>query len=147
MALTTEEKIAKLQTFEHWLGFTEPQRKFLLAMAEGLKPHEAFIKAYPDTKAPSLVFATQQMMCRVGIKKALAFIEIEFRKPTVSRTEALELLSTHLRKIDDPDKLVKLLGVYAKIAGWGKEEKNLDEEVPMDKLVAAVEKKRRGQTQ
>lgn len=145
MALTIEEKLAKLQEFDGWLSFTPPQQAFLNNMAEGLKPTEAFMKAYPDTKAKSMIFATQQMMCRVGVKRALASIEIDVRKPLVSRQEAMELLSIHLRKIEDPDKLVKVLNTYAKIAGWGKEETDEQEDtVPMDKLVAAVEKKRRG---
>lgn len=145
MALTIEEKLAKLQEFDGWLSFTPPQQAFLNNMAEGLKPTEAFMKAYPDTKAKSMIFATQQMMCRVGVKRALASIEIDVRKPLVSRQEAMELLSIHLRKIEDPDKLVKVLNTYAKIAGWGKDETDEQEDtVPMDKLVAAVEKKRRG---
>lgn len=145
MALTVEEKISKLEAHDNWLRFTEPQRGFLVALAEGLKPTDAYRKAYPDTKDANLVFATQQMLCRVGVKKILAEIEMDLRKPVVSRTEAQELVSYHLRKQNiEPEMLVKLLGVYAKLSGWDKQkEQEPDAEVDINRLVSAIEKKRK----
>lgn len=146
MALTVEEKLARLKDYEGWPTFTDSQKVFLAAMAEGLPAAEAFKRAYPETKTGGLIFATQQMMCRVGIKKALSIIEIETNKAAVSRKEALDILSARLRKCDEDETLVKLLGLYSKLSGWDKpKDPEPTEDVSLDQLVAAMEKKRKKQ--
>lgn len=141
MALTYEEKIAKLKEFEGWLTFTDSQRVFLDGMAKGLKPVEAMKIAYPANNG--IVVATKHMLTRVGIKQALSIIGEDYDTPLVSKSEALKLLSRHLRKSYDSAEVVKLLSLYSKLSGWDKEEEAESEEVSLDKLVAAVEKKRK----
>ena len=69
------------------------------------------------------------------------------RKPTgpFTRSEALELLSTHLRKPDlAPNVLVKLTALYARLANWkATDDPSDDEEETISKLVAQAERKRR----
>lgn len=144
MAFTYEESIAKLRQFEGWLTFTDPQRVFLDGVAKGLQPIEAMKVAYPDNKG--IVVATKSMLSRVGIQQALDLIGVEYSHANVSKEEALKLLSKHLRKpAIDSAELVKLLSVYSKLSGWDKEDDPKDPEgtVNLDKLVAAIEKKRR----
>ncbi len=62
----------------------------------------------------------------------------------VSKSEALELISAQLRRSDiENAPMVKLLALYSKLNGWDAEKPEHPEEVDMDKLVAAVEKKRK----
>lgn len=143
MALTIEEKLEKLKAYKDWNKFTPPQQKFLQNMAQGMLSEDAYSDAYPDTRQVALLPQTAQMLSRAGIRKALDSIGIDVSKPLVSQKEAMELLSKHLRKADDPSVLVKLLSTYAKIAGWDKKTDKDDEPPSLDKLVAAVEKKRK----
>lgn len=143
MALTYEEKIAKLREYEGWFDFTDSQRVFLDGMAKGLNPTASYKVAYPDTRATAVAVALGAMMTRVGIRKALSIIGIDNKTPSFSKKEAMELLTRHLRKTDDPAVLVKLLSIYSKFAGWEEEAEDPGETVDMNKLVEAVEKKRR----
>ncbi len=142
MALTYEEKIAKLKEFEGWLTFTDSQRVFLEGMARDMKPVEAMKRAYPDNKG--IVVATKHMLARVGIQQALDLIQVKYATANVSKNEALKLLSRHLRRTNDSSELVKLLGLYSKLTGWDKEEEDPPgEEMSLDKLVTAVERRRK----
>ena len=61
----------------------------------------------------------------------------------VTKSEALRLISTHLRKKDlEVGQLIKLVALQAKIAGWDKS-KEPTNEANIDKLVAAVERRRK----
>lgn len=139
---TYEEKLAKLKQQENWLSFTDSQRVFLDGVAQGMKPVEAMKRAYPDNNG--IVVATKHMLSRVGIQQALTILGVEYTHANVSKAEALKLLSRRLRKptIEDSD-LKGLLLIYSKLSGWDKEEEDPEEEVSLDKLVAAVEKKRK----
>jgi hypothetical protein len=69
--------------------------------------------------------------------------------PPVSRAEALQILSAQMRKPEiAPNVLIKLTNLCAKIAGW-KSSAPLpeDEGTDLDKLVQAMERKRRTKTQ
>lgn len=143
MALTYEEKIAKLREYEGWFDFTDSQRVFLDGMAQGLNPTNSYKRAYPDTRGTAVAVALGAMMTRVGIRKALSIIGIEKKQTPFSKKEAMGLLTTHLRKTDDPAVLVKLLAIYSKFAEWEADAEAPDETVDMNKLVEAVEKKRR----
>ncbi len=140
---TYEENIIKLRRSENWLSFTDSQRVFLEGVAQGMKPIEAMKRAYPDNKG--IVVATKSMLSRVGIQQCLNLIGVEYTHADVSKSEALKLLSRHLRKPTiDSAELVKVLSLYSKLAGWNKdEETDPGDEVSLDRLVAAVEKKRK----
>jgi hypothetical protein len=63
----------------------------------------------------------------------------------LSRDEALDLLSDHIRKkgVDD-DTLLKLISFYAKLSGWDKEKPEpADEEPNIEQLIQAMEKQKR----
>jgi len=144
MALTVKEKIETLEKGTKWITFTEPQKLFLLKMAETDDLLNSYRYAYPTTQHNGLIFAAQRLVQMVGIKEALAEIGWEQSRAAVSKKEALELLSKQLRKNDiAPLHLAKLLSVYAKMAGWDSKGGTPDEEVNMDKLITAIERKRR----
>ena len=67
-------------------------------------------------------------------------------EPLITKREALRLLSVQLRKprIDGAE-FCKVLALYSKLSGWDEEDSPNpgDEEVNLDKLVAAMEKKRK----
>lgn len=63
----------------------------------------------------------------------------------ITKQEALELLSLHLRnpKTDD-ETLVKLMAMYSKLQGWDKPEKPAPaDEVDIPALVAEIERRRK----
>ena len=63
---------------------------------------------------------------------------------TVTKQEALELLSAQLRKPNlDSDLMVKVMGTYAKLQGWGKEPDEPQAEPDLDELILQLEKKRK----
>ena len=69
------------------------------------------------------------------------------RKQPVTRSEALELLSRHMRdSAIAPNVLVKLTTMYAKIAGW-KHAPEPEDETDINRLIAAEERKRKLKTQ
>lgn len=137
-----EQNIEKLKALPFWGAFTEPQQVFLNNAAMGAPLEEAYLTAYPNTSQKTLLPSLGITLSKVRIKKALEAIGINNTNPIVSKQEAMELLSKHLRKTEDPTVVVKLLGTYSKIAGWDVEP-DADDEIPLDKLVAAVEKKRK----
>lgn len=150
MALTVEEKIDKLKNGQYWDEFTDAQRNFLLNMAASdFALLDSYRKAYPNVKASASTFSAYGMIQSLAVKAALESIGYQReKKEVVSKKEAQELMSYHMRKTGlEPETLVKLMGVYAKLAGWEKEkETDPGEEMSMDKLVAAVEKKRKAVT-
>lgn len=139
--LTTEEKIVKLRQHDNWWAFTNPQRAFLTYVAEGLTVIEAAKKAYPDCK--SHVVMTKSLLARVGIQSALESIGLGTARPNISKSEALKQLSRFMRNAKDATEYCKLLSLYSKLSGWDEEEEEPGEEVSLDKLVAAMEKKRK----
>lgn len=67
--------------------------------------------------------------------------------PLVTKADALRLLSDQLRKRGvKSEEFIKVLSLYSKLQGWDKDDEPRTpcEEVSLDKLVAAIEKKRRG---
>lgn len=149
MAFTIEDKLEKLKAGKYWEEFTEQQRQFLIYMAESdFDLLDSYRKAYPHVKLQAATFSAYGMMQSISLKEALESIGYQKeKKETVSKKEALELMSRHLRKNTlDPETLVKLMGVYAKLAGWEKDKKDEpDQEISMDKLVTALEKKRKAE--
>jgi hypothetical protein len=143
MVATYEENIAKLKQQDNWWSFTDSQRVFLDGVAKGLKPLDAIKQAYPDCK--NAVTLTKHMLERVGIQRALDTIGIDVRKANLSKADALQMLTRRLHKAGTDDAtFAKLLSLYAKLAGWDKEEDDPSEEVSLDKLIVAMEKKRKG---
>lgn len=138
-----EDKIVMLRQHDNWWSFTDPQRKWLVAMAEGCDPLEATTKAYPDCKNP--VPMTKSMLSRVGIQSALESIGINKNRPNVTKEEALKFLSRFMRLASDGTEYCKLLALYGKLSGWNGDEdpKNPEAETSLDELVAAMEKKRK----
>jgi len=141
--MTLEEKIVTLRQHDNWWSFTDAQRKWLVALAEGLDPLEATNKAYPDNKNP--VVLTKSMLARVGIQSALESIGINKNRPNVTKEEALKYLSRFMRNAADGTEYVKLLSLYGKLSGWNGEEgeEPSGNEPTIDDLVAAMEKKRK----
>lgn len=142
--MTLEEKTTLLRQHDNWWSFTEPQRKWLMAMAEGLDPLEATNRAYPDCKGP--VVMTKSMLARVGIQSALESIGINKNRPNVTKEEALKFLSRFMRLASDGTEYCKLLALYSKLSGWDGDEKNPEAGPSLDELVAAMEKKRKGKS-
>lgn len=151
MVLTVEEKLNKLKEYEGWLDFTDQQRDFLVAMAESDNNlFASYKKAYPHVKAASVSFSVHGMIQTLSIKSCLELLGYrKEKKEIVSKKEAMELLSQHLRRTSvEPDMLVKLLAMYSKLAGWEEDKgKNPDEGMSLDKLVTALEKKRKAEVQ
>lgn len=146
MELTVEEKIDHLKNYQHWMAFSTQQQNFLLFVAQGQKATDAYLKAYPDRNPKSTSFQLIAMMKQHRMRAALKLLGYESEDTDiVGRKEALLLMSRALRNRSlDPEMLVKIMNVYAKMRGWDKEEKAPpDDAVSMDKLVAAVEKKRK----
>lgn len=150
MVLTVEDKIAKLKEFESWEEFTEQQRAFLIAMAESDNNlFASYKKAYPNVKVSAISFSAHGMIQTLSIKSCLDLIGYKKeKKDIVSKKEALELLSAHLRRNSiESDMLVKLIGMYSKLAGWEEDKEKPEEGLSLDKLVTALEKKRKTEVQ
>lgn len=147
MAFTVEEKLEKLKIGQYWEEFTDAQRNFLIYMAESdFDLLGSYRRAYPHVKANASTFSAYGMMQSLAVKKALETIGYQReKKEVVSKREAMELLSHHMRKSQiEPETLVKLMGVYAKMAGWEKkEDTDPSADVSIDQLVTALEKKRK----
>lgn len=140
--MALEDKIVTLRQHDNWWSFTDPQRKWLVAMAEGLDPLEATNKAYPDNKNP--VVLTKSMLARVGIQSALESIGINKNRPNVTKEEALKYLSRFMRNAENGTEYAKLLALYGKLSGWdGDEDPTNPADPSLDELVAAMEKKRK----
>lgn len=146
MVLTVEEKLDKLHAYQHWLAFSTQQQNFLIFVAEGTPPPEAYMKAYPDRNPKSTSFQLIAMMKQHRMREALKLLGYDSEdNDIVSRKEALLLMSRSLRKTTiEPETMIKIMNVYARIRGWDKEDaKPSNPELDMDKLVAAMEKKRK----
>jgi hypothetical protein len=146
MALTVEEKLSGLEQLQYWPEYTEQQRVFLQEMARNDNNLVGAYKiAYPHVKLKAVIFSAHGLIQTIAMKDALEFLGYKKeKKEIVSKKEALELLSQHLRRTAlEPETLVKLLGVYSKLSGWEKKDEEPDEAMSLDKLVAAVEQKRK----
>jgi hypothetical protein len=146
MALSVEEKLTALEQSPYWSEFTEQQRAFLMEMARNDNNiFGAYKFAYPHVKTNAVSFSAHGLIQTVAMRDALDILGYKKeKKEIVTKKEAQELLSQHLRRNAlEPETLVKLLGVYSKLAGWEKEAKEPDESMSLDKLVAAVEQKRK----
>lgn len=145
--MTLEEKLEKLRTHDNWWSFTDPQRVWLAAMAEGLNPMQATKRAYHDCKSP--VVMTKSLLARVGIQSALESIGLDHARPNITKAEAIKHLSRFMRLSKDATEYCKLLAQYARLQGWEKDEDpppDGKDEVGFDEVVAAIEKKRKAKS-
>lgn len=146
MALTVEEKLARLSKIEDWSLYPAEQKAFLTGIANNTDPEVSYHQSYPEKKNPR--FHAGRLMQYKSIKKALDVIQYVKPEPEYTQREALEDITYRLRKqgLED-DTYIKLLGLLVKMKGWDKqkdppktpEEKQED----VNQIVVEREKKRR----
>jgi hypothetical protein len=151
MAFTEQEKqerLAKLKEDENWWKFTDSQRVFLEGMAQGLKPLDATKRAYPNNKSEKQsVLLTKTILATVGIQKILTTIGVDVTHPKLTKEDAVLVLTKDFWRTTDPEVRMKLAGLISKFEGWGKEtEEEQPEEIDLNKLAAAIEKRKRKAT-
>lgn len=145
MELTYEEKLEKLKAYSQWNTLSANQKNFLVFVAEGVEPFKAYTEAYPERSKASQEHQFTLLMKNWRIKGALATIGYELLDDIANRKEILQLLTDHLRKRNiETETFLKVANTIAKMRGYiGEEEQKPKEEVSVDSVVAAIERKRR----
>lgn len=151
MALTVEEKLARLYSMDDWEIYSPEDKGFLEGLANDLGPTNSLRKVRPDlplTGRGSAPFHASRLMGYKRIQLALDAIQYEPPKPTYDRKEALQEITYRLRKqgIED-ETYIKLLSLYAKMNGWDKPKdppkSPAEKEEDVNQAVVDAERKRR----
>lgn len=151
MALTTEEKLARLHIHPEWIECTPQQQKALEKFAETSRCRESYAFAYPSARAGSTNSYANAFFGQAKIKRLVsAMLDEDDGRGLVEREDALLMLSKHLRNPNEnTDQFCKVLSLYSKMMGWDKQPApgGEDAEQDLNEMVKAAEKKRKETTE
>jgi len=149
MALTVEEKLARLKSLPDWDILRPEKKEFLISVANGVDENVAFARAKPD-KAKNPRHGASLWSRTLEIKRA--FEAMEYKKPesVYTKREAVEDITWRLRKQGLEDETyIKLLSLLAKMNGWDKPKPEKPEEeeekTPLELVLEAERKRRNGE--
>lgn len=144
MALTVEEKLARLNNLPDWEIYPPEKKEFLISIANGIDPDVAYARARPN-KGNNPRHHASLWLRNKEIQRALEAIQYEKKEPIYGKREALEDITYRLRKANVEDETyIKLLGLLAKMNGWDKPKKvDEKEDKEVDPLDAVLERERK----